>query len=340
MKKIVLINQKGGCGKTTTAINVAHCLSLSNKKVLLLDLDPQGHAGLGLGVKTDLLGESIYEVLMGKVSITQAIHPLSDTLHAIFSNVVLSAFEQVMAGVPQRENILRQCLEEIEDQYDYVLIDSPPSVGLLTFNGLLAADEAIIPVDSSAFSINGLGKLLKTLLLIEQQTGHTVHFTVLPTNIDQRTTFGKSIVDSLRKRFPDNCFETFINTCTKLREAAEHGKAIADFDRLCAAYRDYLNVAHEIDGRPLQKPEKEVVFSIDAPDDAVVQLAGDFSDWEPIELAFNKKRGCLWQTSIHLKPGDYQYKYLINDCWIPDPANNDTIDNGFGSSNSIIKVSN
>lgn len=344
MRRIVLVNQKGGCGKTTTAINVASCLSTKGRKVLLIDLDPQGHSGLGLGVQPEQIAKSIYEVLAGKIGIGQAIKPVGKNFDAVFSNVVLSAFEQLMAGVPQREYILSQSLAKIENNYDYLIIDSPPSVGLLTFNGLLAADEAIIPVDPSPFSLNGLNKLLETIRLIEKKTGHVLTFKILPTNVDRRTNFGKSVVESLKSQFSGSCFKTIINTCTRLREAAGQGKPIVEYDKGCAAWHDYHNLTKEIlhgeaACRKKQSVKKEVVFTLKAPKDAVVYIAGDFTDWKPKKLTLaDRRNGSLWQTAIPLRPGSYQYKYLVNDCWMPDPANDETADNGFGSANSIISV--
>ena len=159
MRRIALVNQKGGCGKTTTAINLASCLAGKGKKILLIDLDPQGHSAMGFGVKPEQVEKSIYEVLLNEIPLSQAIRGLRENLDAVFSNVVLSAFEQVMAGAPEREYQLSSRLEDIENRYDYLIIDSPPSIGLLTFNGLMASEEAIIPVDSSSFSLHGLGKL-------------------------------------------------------------------------------------------------------------------------------------------------------------------------------------
>ena len=125
-----------------------------------------------------------------------------------------------MAGGNEREYKLAQSLVDIENDYDYLIIDSPPSVGLLTFNGLVAAEEVIIPVDPSSFSLHGLGKLLDTIQIIEERVDHQLSIKILPTNIDRRTNFCKGVVETLKARFPENCFETIINTCTKLREAA------------------------------------------------------------------------------------------------------------------------
>ena len=169
MRRITLVNQKGGCGKTTIAINLASCLAQKGEKVLLIDLDPQGHIALGLGFRPDRPGKSLYELLLGEIPIEEVTYKLKDNLDIIYSDVVLSAFEQVMAGVEGREFKLFRCLKNIHNKYRYIIIDSPPSVGLLTFNGLMASSEIIIPVDPSSFSLNGLDSLLETIRIIEEK---------------------------------------------------------------------------------------------------------------------------------------------------------------------------
>ncbi|NVM21113.1 MAG: AAA family ATPase [Desulfobacterales bacterium] len=359
MKKICLVNQKGGCGKTTTAINLASCLAGEGKNVLLIDMDPQGHSALGLGVKPEHIDDSIYEVLSGKIPINKAIQTLRENLEAVFSNVVLSAFEQVMAGAPGREFKLTGCLADIENDYDYLIIDSPPSVGLLTFNGLMASDEVMIPVDPSFFSLHGLGKLLHTIRIIEEKIRHQLSIKILASNIDRRTNFGRDMVETLKARFPENCFRTIVHTCTRLREAASHGKPISEYDKHCVAFRDYQNLTEEIldeeakmkseffgirapvevEERQKEPMKKEIAFTFEAPADAAVQVAGDFNDWVPESLQLTESQGRpLWQKAISLKPGSYQYKYLIDDRWLPDPANDKTVDDLFGGANSIISV--
>ena len=195
MRRIALVNQKGGCGKTTTAVNLACCLAEEGKKIILIDLDPQGHVGIAVGAKADQVETTIYEVLLGETHISEAIQTLNENLDAIFSDVVLSAFEQVMAGAHEREYKFARSLVDIENNYDYLIIDSPPSVGLLTFNGLItssdainplkvssppsvglltfngliASEEVIIPVDPSSFSLHGVGKLLDTIQIIQEK---------------------------------------------------------------------------------------------------------------------------------------------------------------------------
>jgi chromosome partitioning protein len=359
MRKIALVNQKGGCGKTTTAINLAQFLAGEGKKVLLIDLDPQGHAGIGLGAEVDHAEKTIYEVILGEIPISEAIQTLKENLDAVLSDVVLSAFEQVMAGASEREYKLTQSLVEVENKYDYLIIDSPPSVGLLTFNGLVAAEEVIIPVDSSFFSLHGLGKLLDTIRIIEERVRHELSIKILATNVDLRTNFCRSLVESLRSRFPENCFDTMINTCTRLREAAREGKAIAEFDKQSAGFRDYQSLTREIldeepqmlakgftlesflaaEGR-LKLPEaREILFKVEAPEDAVVQIAGDFNEWVPESLDFTESQGRpLWHKTISLRPGSYAYKYLVDGQWIADPGNESTVEDAYGGVNSLISL--
>jgi chromosome partitioning protein len=359
MRKIALVNQKGGCGKTTTAINLAQFLAGEGKKVLLIDLDPQGHAGLGLGAEVDHTEKTIYEVLLGEIAISEAIQTLKENLDVVLSDVVLSGFEQVMSGASEREYKLTQSLVNIEDSYDYLIIDSPPSVGLLTFNGLVAAEEVIIPVDASFFSIHGLGKLLDTIRIIEDRVRHQLNIKILATNVDLRTNFCRSLVETLRAKFPENCFDTIINTCTRLRESAKEGKAIAEFDKHCAGFRDYRSLTKEIlNGEPemlargftlesllaaeglLQaQEEREILFKVEAPEGALVKIAGDFNEWVPESLDFIESQGRpLWHKTISLRPGSYEYKYLVDGRWIADPNNDSTVEDAYGGVNSLISL--
>jgi len=351
MKRIALVNQKGGCGKTTTAINLASCLAQWGKRVLIVDLDPQGHVALGMGRRGEDLENTLYEVLLEKIPLSQAIVNLTENLDGLLSNVVLSAFEQCMAGVPDREKRLSRCLESVTDQYDYLLIDSPPSVGLLTFNGLLAAEQVIVPVDPSYFSLHGLGKLLETLQIVENRTHHTLAVRILPTNMDQRTNFCRQVLHMLHEHFPEKCLHTVIRACTKIREAGCLGQSIFAYDPACNACHDYKQLAREILNREAahgaisgerlsdETAKKTVVFTLQAPLDADVKIAGDFNQWTPESLDFHDFNGSsAWHKLIRLDPGSYEYKYLIDGRWVPDPENGTTVVNRMGSENSVLKV--
>ncbi|HYA03516.1 MAG TPA: AAA family ATPase [Syntrophobacteria bacterium] len=378
MRKIVLVNQKGGCGKTTTAINLSYCLATTGRKVLLLDLDPQGHVALGFGVRPDQIQGSIYEVLLGQMPVTQAVQALRENLDAVLSDVLLAAFEQVMAGAREREVKLKRSLEEVRGKYDYLIIDSPPSLGLLTFNALLAAEEVIIPVEPSFFSVQGLQRLLETIHVVETKAMHRLSVNILATNFDRRTRFCKDMLACLQATFPEHCLATIIRTCTALREAAGRGKPIGEYEQRCSAFADYQDLAKEVLGHEIAPREthsipsdlqtvdfaelvaersqaqtsmsgaegglqdahgREVVFTLTAPAHAAVQIAGDFNNWMPESLEFAESQGAqVWHKAICLKPGSYEYKYVIDGRWAVDPHNSKVVDDPYGGVNSQLNV--
>ena len=358
MRRITLVNQKGGCGKTTIAINLASCLAEKGEKVLLIDLDPQGHSALGLGYHANHSDKSLYEVLLGEIPVEEAIQHVRDNLDILYSDVILSAFEQVMAGVEGREYKLTEHLQSVQHNYTYVIIDSPPSVGLLTFNGLMASSEIIIPVDPSSFSLNGLDNLLETIRIIEEKTKHQLSVKIVPNNIDMRTNFGRKVIEILKENFPKRCLNSFVNSCTALKEAASLGKPIIDHDRQCNGFRDFENLSQEIinitgettveahgaradmAAEKMDTPAaKGIVFNFEAPADATVEIAGDFNNWVPESLHRKALHGkSMWHKAIPLKPGAYAYKYVLNGNWIPDPTNENTVDDQCGGKNSLIQI--
>jgi chromosome partitioning protein len=376
MRKIALVNQKGGCGKTTTAINLARCLAGMGKTVLLIDLDPQGHVALGFGVKPDHVQTSVYEVLLGQVPITRAIRTLRERLDAVLSDVILAAFELVMAGAQERELKVARALDEVPARYDYVIMDSPPSLGLLTFNALLAAEEAIIPVEPSFFSLQGLQRLLETIQVVESKANHRLSVKILAANFDRRTNFCREMFSLLQARFPEHFLATVIRNCTALREAARQGKPIGEYDQKCSAFADYQDLAREvlnrestwsgdgaiglyrldlaklageIDATPAfgletalgsrQPAEREVIFSFEAPAQAVVQLAGNFNNWVPEPLQFTDSHGRqVWHKTVALRPGSYEYKYVVDGHWLLDPHNSRAIHDPYGGLNSVLHV--
>ena len=360
MRRIALVNQKGGCGKTTIAVNLSSCLAAEGKKVLLIDLDPQGHSALGLGIKPDCIEKSVYEVMLGDIPVREAILKVRENFNIICSDVVLSAFEQLMAGVSGREYKLTQSLKNIQNEYDFQIIDCPPSVGLLTINGLMASSEVIIPVDPSCFSLDGVDKLLDTIRVIADKTGHKLLTRNLPTNVDRITRFCKEIVENLRDRFSGRYYHTVINTCTALREAASKGKPLIEHNKHCIANRDLQSLTQEVlsmgqkkaiamgdaeflmapeNGAIMDRTERGFAFTLKAPEHKNVQIAGDFNDWVPEALDFrNTQEQEVWHKEIPLKPGAYAYKYIIDGQWIPDPANQECVDDHCGGKNSIINI--
>src|SRR5215813_2075832 len=198
MRTIAVVNQKGGCGKTITSINLSAFLAREQRRVLLIDMDPQGHATLGLFSDAAASPLTMYEVFVGgpgghPTVLRDVIRNVRDNLDLAAADVRLSAIPETLAGLAGRENILSHAMAGIRDRYDYVIVDCPPNVGLLTFNALKACTEAIVPMDPSFFSLHGIGKLLETFEVLEKETGHEIAARVLVTLYSGRSPFVKAV---------------------------------------------------------------------------------------------------------------------------------------------------
>lgn len=258
MRTIAIINQKGGCGKTTTSINLAACLARLGHKTLLVDMDPQGHCGVGLAVPEDQIERTIYNALIdqrdGKTgTITEIVWQIASDFDLCPSNIQLAAFEQVFAGRPGREDRLLNALSTVGDTYEWCIIDCPPSVGLLTFNALRAADEVIVPVETGFFSLHGLTKMMETLDLLRDRCEKEIQVRILPTQYDTRTKLAREVLSELRGKFRDHLMQSTINFNTKLKEAASFGQPITEYDPGSRGYKDFVNLARELMGhRPVE----------------------------------------------------------------------------------------
>jgi chromosome partitioning protein len=257
MRIIAIINQKGGCGKTTTGINLAACLARLGQKTLLVDMDPQGHCGVGLAVPEDQIERTIYDTLIepsdGKpAKLSEIVWQIASDFDLAPSNIKLAAFEQIFAGRPGREDRLLKSLDTVRQTYDWCVIDCPPSVGLLTFNALRACDEVLVPVETGFFSLHGLAKVMETLELLKERVNKDVLIRVLPTLYDTRTKLAREVLQELRAKFRDYLMESTINFNTKLKEAASFGQPITEYDPGSRGYKDFVNLARELMGhRPV-----------------------------------------------------------------------------------------
>ncbi|MGA2497046.1 MAG: ParA family protein, partial [Tepidisphaeraceae bacterium] len=253
MRTFAIINQKGGCGKTTTSINLAACLARTGYKTLLADMDPQGHCGVGLAVPEEQIERTIYNCLMepsdGKVArIPDVVWQIASDFDLAPSNIQLAAFEQVFSGRPGREDRLRTALEVVASSYKCCIIDCPPSVGLLTFNALRACDEVLVPVETGFFSLHGLAKMMETLDVMRQKCGREIPGRVLPTQYDTRTKLAREVLSELRSKFRDRLMTCTINFNTKLKEAASFGQPITEYDPASRGYKDFVTLARELMG--------------------------------------------------------------------------------------------
>ncbi len=251
MRIIAIANQKGGCGKTTVAINLAACLAREGQRTLAVDLDPQGHCALGLAVPEEQIEMSIADILLADPvettpDLSRVIWQISSNYDLLPSRFDLSTLEQRLAGVAGRETRLRAALETVRDKYDFIIIDTPPTVGFLTQSALYTADEIIVPVDTGYFSLHGLSKQLQTIRELRTNYGRSIAVRILANLYDVRTKLGREILAELRKRHGDAMFTSFINFNTKLKESSSLGQPITEYDPVSSGCRDFVRFAREL----------------------------------------------------------------------------------------------
>ena len=361
MRIISITNQKGGCGKTTTAVNLAACLASNAKKVLLIDLDPQAHATLGLNIDSDL---SIYNVLSKltnkKARLDEIIKNVGNNFDLAPSGIVLSTLEQELAGEIGRESRLWENLNNLRRNYDYILIDCPPNLGILTINAIRAANEIIVPVEASRFALEGLGQLVEIVNLVRDRLSHEVKYQVLVTNFDSRLRHSFKILERIKTTFRSSLFGTIVHVNVKLKEAQTQGCHILSYDKYCRGAKDYFTLSREIitqergavptpTVKELRKKMEEIIkerlpklsevsFSVFAPSAKEVYVAGDFNDWHLDDTGRMQQEGGTWRRKVKLMAGKYHYRFVIDGKWTDDPKNPEHETNPYGDMDSLLEV--
>lgn len=368
MKVIAVANQKGGCGKTTTAINLAACLGKRGQRVLLLDLDPQGHSSLGFGVFNED-ARDLYDVFTGEIALEEIILPNVFTgVDVVPATKTLQAAEHLPVRSDERDTQLEKHLVPIRDRYDYAVIDCPPSMGLLCFNALTAADLVLIPIEMSLFGMHGIDRMYEVIRELRERHGRDIPVRVLPTLVDSRTRLCRQFLHEMGERFADDVLPVMVQFTVRLKEAVRQGKPIIAFDPVSTVAVQYDRLANEMQSAlpgvtaggegetttrlgamkrafeearsrlSRQAGKQRVVLRFYDFAGRDVKLAGSFNDWRPDQGVVTRTENGVVEKIVMLMPGTYQYRLIVDGVWQEDPSNPEQVPNYSGGYNSVLQV--
>ncbi len=365
MRVVAIANQKGGCGKTTTSINFSACLSFLQKSVLVVDLDPQGHSTCGLGVKTQKGTPTLYELLSplypNAPLISQVVRTVRPDFDILPCDFTMNALEEEFGFLPNFHNRLRDLLSRVVREhrdYDFAVLDCPPNLGGLTWNALNAADEIMIPVEPSFFSLHGLGKISETLQTVDRNRQVPLGVHALLTLFNSEMSFSQEVYDEVKAHFRGHLFTTIIHDHIALKEAAASGHSIVEYAPQSPAFQDYLNLVVEFLERDWNRklPEKElgwsqvlkdhfgprrvsdgILFQFLSKTASSVEIAGDFNHWVAEPLVRRNQDG-LWQRVIPVELKTFCYKFIVDGEWQVDPNQPVHKENAYGGVDSYMEL--
>ncbi|OGW79061.1 MAG: hypothetical protein A2Z83_02250 [Omnitrophica bacterium GWA2_52_8] len=366
MRIIAIANQKGGCGKTTTSINFAASLARLKKKVILADFDPQGHSTCGLGVELQKSDKTLYHLLCREGEATlktkDVLYQIESYLALIPSDETLAAIEEELVGQKDRDLRFRNRLKRearADLDADYLIMDCPPQLGVLTYNALEAADEIIIPVEPSFFSLHGLAKISETLSRLNQNRVKPIEIHALLTLFNSKNSLAHEVYEEVKKHFGDGLFKSIIHDHIALKEAACSGQSIVSFAPESQAFKDFYNMAIEYLERNLKRVISSsrlgwdgimrsrfspkhvcggILFQVLTEKGSEVEIAGDFNHWVPEPLVRRNDPPGLWQKVLPITSGSYRYKYIVNGEWQVDPCQVGHRVNVFGGYDSYLEI--
>ncbi len=362
MRIVAIANQKGGCGKTTTSIHLAACLSHLQHKTLLIDFDPQGHSTCGLGIHAEKLPHTLFDLLHpaiapGSLTFSEVAVYARPHLYVMPAYVVLGDLEDLY---PDAESLQEAFLRAFDPEaleregFETVLIDCPPNLGKLTRTALRAAGEVVVPVEPSFFSLHGLAKISETLEKINLHREQPLKIHALMTLFDARNPFSGEVHANVRKHFGTRLFQTLIREDGLFKEAAGAGQTTVDYAPQSQAFEDYRDLALEflergmdeslMDAAGLQGarrfgPRRVVggmLFQIAHEQAQSVEIAGDFNRWIPEKL--RRREGGLWQLVLPVAAGRHRYKFIVDGEWRRDPYQPLQLRNGFGGYDSYLEL--
>jgi chromosome partitioning protein len=359
MRILAIANQKGGCGKTTTAIQIASRLAARGRRTLLLDLDPQGHATLGLGIGLPGREGSLHRVLARSglheeaVPLTEVLIEIGDGLFLAPTGAELAELEPDLLQARGGEERLAEHLAPLTDDFDAVVVDAPPALGMLTLNALVAAHEVLVPVEPSLFSLHGLTRLVELVNLLAERQKRRARLRILVNAFDGRSRFARETLADIRRAFPEQTFETVIRSSLRVREAALRGLPLDRYAPRSPLARDYEALVAEIE--EAAAAVGEATESADLPGLRIVKdgvrltrndiepdrvcLAGDFNDWVPDSgVVLEHHEDGSWTKFCALGPGRYEYKFVVDGHWIRDPLNRLEAPSVIGTTNSVLEI--